>query len=295
VGGVAPAAAPLHAFEVTVSRSETGMRLLAGSATHAGLVRRNNEDALVSRIPDDETQLLGRGALFAIADGVGGQAAGEVASQTAVDVLGEEYYSPRAPHQIEAALRAAMHAANVRVFSLANGPDERLRTMQTTLTALVLAGRQAYIAHAGDSRVYLLRDGALTQLTGDHSEAAELLRLRLITPEQAHDHPRRSVLTRALGATQLVRPDFQRTPVQPGDRFLLCTDGLWGELPQDALLPALDGEPGDVCRRLVTLACEAGGGDNVSLHVVDVLDPGPAAPSPPPGRIARLLAGLRGG
>jgi PPM family protein phosphatase len=161
----------------------------------------------------------------------------------------------------------------------------------------VLAGRQAYLAHCGDSRVYLLRDGKLTQVTADHSEAAELLRLRLISAEQAHNHPRRSVLTRALGNNLLMRPDFQRLPVQAGDRFLLCTDGLWGEVPPESLLPAMDGDEEDAsgaCARLLALALKHGGGDNVSLHVVHVLDPGPAA-APPSGRIARLLSGLRGG
>ena len=272
-----------------------GPRLAAAAATHAGLVRPNNEDALLSRIPTDTQILLTRGALFAVADGVGGQAAGEVASRTAVDVLATELYSPRAPHQLEAALSQAMQAANLRVYNLAHGPDPSLRLMQTTLSVLVLLGRQAYLAHAGDSRIYLMRDGALTQLTGDHSEAAELLRLRLITPEQAHNHPRRSVLTRTLGGTLQMRPDFQRVPVQAGDRFLLCTDGLWGELEHEALIPALAGSPTEACDRLISLACERGGSDNVSLSIVHILDPGPAPTTPPPGRMSRLLAGLRGG
>jgi protein phosphatase len=191
-----------------------------------------------------------------------------------------------------------MHAANAAVYNLAHGPVLALRTMQTTLTALALAGRQAYLAHAGDTRTYLHRTGAVTQLTGDHSEAAELLRLRLITAEQAAVHPRRSVLTRAIGASPLMRPDFQRLPVQPGDRFLICTDGLWGEVPADELRAALAASPGDpspVCAQLLELALAHGGGDNVSHVVIDVLDPGPAPAAPPSGRIGRLLAGLRGG
>jgi protein phosphatase len=195
---------------------------------------------------------------------------------------------------VEAALRQAVQAANLRVCALAHGGDPALRSMQTTLTALVLAGRQGFLAHAGDARVYLLRGGSVTQLTGDHSEAAELLRLRLITPEQARNHPRRSVLTRALGGNPLMRPDFQRLPVEPDDRFLLCTDGLWGEVAPEALADAASGDPEAACRQLMALALDAGGGDNVSLHVVHVLDPGPSI-SAPPSRIGRLLAGLRGG
>ena len=312
-GAVAVAATPLHALNeygvdnlvpktpvplaVHAAHPDQagGPRFAAATATHAGLVRPSNEDALLSYVPADPQLLLARGALFGVADGVGGQAAGEVASQTAVDVLAAEYYSPRAPHQIEHALGQALRAANLRVFNLAHGAGPALRFMQTTLSALVLLGRQAYLAHVGDTRIYLLRDGVLTQLTGDHSEAAELLRLRLITPEQAHTHPRRSVLTRTMGGALQLRPDFQRVAVQAGDRFLLCTDGLWGEVEPEALVPALAGPPPEACDRLVALACERGGSDNVSLSIVHVLDPGPVPTVSPPSRMSRLLAGLRGG
>ncbi|HEU5315623.1 MAG TPA: protein phosphatase 2C domain-containing protein [Chloroflexota bacterium] len=278
---------------------DSGPRIVAAATTHPGLLRDNNEDSLLLRAPDDAALLLSRGTLFAVADGVGGQNAGEIASRVAVDVLAQEYYSPRAPHQIETALRQALQAANLSVYNQAHGPDAALRMMQTTLAVVVLAGRQAYVGHAGDTRVYLARSGAVSQLTSDHSEAAELLKLRLITPEQANVHPRRSVLTRALGASPLMRPDFQRAPLQAGDRFLICTDGLWGELPvdalRDALLAAPPGEAEQACAGLLTLALERGGSDNVSHVVVDVLDPGPAAPAAPAGAIRRLLTGLRGG
>jgi protein phosphatase len=270
------------------------MILEAASASHPGLVRRQNEDALGGRMPDDPALLERRGALFAVADGLGGQAAGEVASRAAVDALLADYYSPRAPHRIEAALQQAVQAANLRVFNLARGRDPALRGMQTTLSALVLAGQQAYVAHVGDSRVYVLRGGRLTQLTADHSEAAELLRLRLITPEQARDHPRRNVLTRTLGQRPLVRPDFSRLPGQAGDLFLLCTDGVWGEVDEEAMREALQRPPADACRQLVALACGRGGRDNLSMYVVRVRALAPA-PAPPAGRLARALAGLRGG
>ncbi|MGH2353072.1 MAG: PP2C family protein-serine/threonine phosphatase [Chloroflexota bacterium] len=274
------------------------MILETANASHRGLVRSTNEDALGSHIPDDPVVLARKGTLFGVADGLGGHAAGEVASRVAVEALFAEYYSPRAAHQVEGALRQAMQAANLRVFGLAygvDGADEALHGMQTTLTALALAGGQAYLAHVGDSRAYVLRDGQLTQLTGDHSEAAELLRLRLITPEQARDHPRRGVLTRTLGAQPQLRPDFSRRAVRPGDRFLLCTDGLWGELDHDTLCRVVQQPPNDACQELVDLACRHGGSDNVSLHVIRVIDPGMAPQSAPPGRLGRLLAGLRGG
>ena len=272
------------------------MILEAAGASHPGRVRRRNEDALGARVPDDASLLRRKGALFAVADGMGGRAAGDVASQAAIDALVGEYYSPRAPHRVEAALRQAMQAANLRVYNLAHGPDPDQRGMQTTLTALVISGPQAYVAHAGDSRLYLLRAGALTQLTGDHSEAAELQRLRLISAEQARDHPRRNVLTRTLGSQVSMRPDFLRAPVQPEDRFLLCTDGLWGEVDDDTLQEHVGRRrPEDACDTLVRLACDRGGGDNLSLYVIRVVDPGPEPAAPPEGRLARLLAGLRGG
>lgn len=271
------------------------MILEIAGASQPGLVRQNNEDALGHHVPPDGPVLLGKGALFAVADGVGGQKAGEVASRAAVEALIAEYYSPRAPHRVETALRQAIQAANLRVFNLAHGRDADLRGMQTTLTALALSGRQAYIAHAGDSRAYLLRNGTLTQLTGDHSEAAELLRLRLITEEQAKDHPRRSVITRALGSNLLMRPDFSRTPVLPDDRFLLCTDGLWGEVEPSDLREAAHAPPEEACSRLMELAYAHGAGDNVSLQIIRVVDPGAEPVPPPAGRLAQLFAGLRGG
>lgn len=271
------------------------MILENGSISHPGLVRPNNEDAVGSRVPEDAQLLLSRGSLFAVADGVGGQMAGGVASQAAVEALIAEYYSPRAPRKVEAALRQAVQAANLRVFNLGHGRQVEWQGMQTTLTALVLAGGQAYVAHAGDSRVYLLRERALTQVTGDHSEVAELLRLRLITADQAREHPRRNVLTRTLGSQPLMRPDYWRIPIQAGDRFLLCTDGLWGEVEDETLRQLVQQPPHQACQALLALACNHGAGDNVSMQVVHVVDPGVAATLPLSGRLARLFSGWRGG
>jgi PPM family protein phosphatase len=271
------------------------MILESASASHPGLVRPENEDALAARLPEDGGPAAAKGALFGVADGVGGSAAGEVASREALDTLVGEYYSPRAPHRVEQALRQATQAANLRVFHLAHGPQIELHGMQTTLTALVLAGAQAYLAHAGDSRAYLLRGGTLTQLTGDHSEAAELLRLRLITPQQARDHPRRSVLTRTIGSNILLRPDFSRLAVRAGDRYVLCTDGLWSELDGETLIRVAGGPPAAACEELIDLACRHGGGDNMTLQVIRVVEPDPAPEPATGGRLGRLLAGLRGG
>ena len=209
------------------------------AVTHPGRVRATNEDAVGQYVPVRPDVLRKRGAIFAIADGVGGLAAGEVASGTAIRDVLNGYTSPTAPHAVEAALTGAIQAANARVHAVAGAGDIETAGMQTTLSVLVLCGRQSYVAHAGDSRIYRLRDRTLTQLTADHSEAAELVRLRLITPEDAIHHPRRSVLTRSLGSTPRLRPDFARAPLEDGDRFLLCTDGLWGEVHDVDLAAAM--------------------------------------------------------
>lgn len=210
------------------------MILERAAVSHPGLVRPSNEDAVSFLIPDRPEILSARGALFSVADGVGGLAAGEVASQTAVTVMTDEYFSPRAPFGVEAALRLAAEAANRRVYALAQTPSPELNGMQTTLTALVVAGRQAYIAHAGDTRLYRLRGGTLTQLTADHSEAAELLRLRLITPAQAqitpeevfsHGHSAgRCSCARTSGGTRLtMATSTSCAPTDCGVRFLTRT------------------------------------------------------------------------
>ncbi|HEV2126534.1 MAG TPA: protein phosphatase 2C domain-containing protein [Chloroflexota bacterium] len=294
------------------------MRLEVAGESHPGLVRPDNEDAVMYRSPDDHAVTRNKGMLFAIADGVGAYAGGDTASRTAVEVLASEYYSPRAPGQIEACLGVAMQAANLHVINLGSGVrgqgsgDEMREATgggqfttdigslpsgsrpQTTLTAMVLAGAQGYVAHAGDCRLYLLRDSRLSRITSDHSEAAELARLGLISTEQAQTHPRRSVLTRTLGSTRVLRPDFQRFSVQAGDRLLLCTDGLWSDIDDEALAGPLGWPPAAACDALVQMACARGGGDNISLVVVHVIDPG-LPPAPTPGRISRLLSSLRGG
>lgn len=270
------------------------MILEHASATHPGLVRATNEDAVGHVLPERPDLLRRRGAVFAVADGVGGHAAGEVASATAIRDVLAAYYSPSAPHAVEAALTGAIQAANAHIHAMAAGDDAGLAGMQTTVSVLVLADRHSFVGHAGDTRVYRLRGATLSQLTADHSEAAELVRLRLVAPDQAASHPRRSVLTRTLGATARLRPDFARAPLEDGDTFLLCSDGLWGEVVDDELAAVMADPPDAGCERLVAMACDRGGGDNVTVAIIRVIDAGEAAPAPP-GRIARMLAGLRGG
>jgi serine/threonine protein phosphatase PrpC len=230
-------------------------------ATDAGKVRANNEDALLVGEGRDET-------LFVVADGIGGFEAGEVASRIAVDVLKELEPGD--------SFEAAIREANRRILAAGRG-DERLSGMGTTIVALRFGGTRerpvAEIAHVGDSRAYLLRGGALKPVTEDHSLVAELVRSGDLTRDQAAEHPQKNLITRALGADEEVDVDTAVVPVEAGDRFLLCSDGLSDMIPETKIGEILADAPGDPekpARSLVSAALDAGGADNVTVIVVDV-------------------------
>jgi protein phosphatase len=216
-----------------------------------------------------------KGYLYVVADGLGGHNAGEVASASAVATIGEEYYSPANHTRIEPALRQAVQAANLRIHELTHR-NPQYRSMETTLSALAIAGAQAYVAHVGDTRVYHWRAGRLTQLTSDHSEAAELVRMHVLKPERVRDHPGRNVLTRTLGSRLIPRPDYLRQPVVPGDQFAMCSDGLWSEVEDVELAEILaEHEPTQACRVLLERALARDCPDNVSIQVIRVIDVAP--------------------
>lgn len=256
------------------------LELQASGVSEAGPNRETNEDTLGCFAPNDSQVLARKGYLYVVADGLGGHRAGEIASASAVATLGEEYYSPSNHSRIEPALRQGVQAANLRIHELTHHNPE-YRSMETTLSALVLAGAQAYVAHIGDTRIYHWRAGKLIQLTSDHSEAAELVRMRVLKPEKVRDHPGRSILTRTLGSRLIPRPDYLRQPIQAGDQFAVCSDGLWSEVEDDELAQALaDHAPADACRHLLDLVLQRDCPDNVSLQVIKVVS------MPPPGELA---------
>ena len=257
-------------------------KLAWGLCSEPGDVRPHNEDFAAAFAPTTPDDAWDRGPLWVVADGMGGHAAGEVASKLAVDTVMEAWTagSPAPP----ASLRGAVRQANVAVHDA--GMESRHRGMGTTLTALTLAGRDAVIAHVGDSRAYLVRRQQCTQLTTDHSRVAELLRMRLISPEQAADHPARSMLTRSLGADMIVQVDLVKQSIETGDVFVLCSDGLWDMVGRNdvADISAAIGSddlptPVDAARRLVHTAIKRGAADNVTAVVVRVTSDGaiPAA------------------
>jgi serine/threonine protein phosphatase PrpC len=255
-------------------------------ATDAGKVRANNEDALLVGEGRDET-------LFAVADGIGGFEAGEVASRIAVDVLKEL--------EPDGSFEAAIREANRRILAVGRG-DERLSGMGTTIVAVRFGGTReepkAEIAHVGDSRAYLLRGGSLKPVTEDHSLVAELVRSGDLTRAQAAEHPQKNLITRALGADEEVEVDTMVLPVEAGDRLLLCSDGLTDMVPEGRIAEILadsSGAPEEPARNLVSAALEAGGADNVTVVVVDVKQEQEPPPAERSGDTAEMPPVARSG
>lgn len=237
----------------------------SGAATDVGRVRRSNQDTYV----DDEP-------LFAVADGMGGAAGGEEASRTAVAALRATF---RADPTADG-LADGVREANRAVWEKARQrPD--LRGMGTTMTAVALVdhgeeGEVLAIVNVGDSRVYLLRDGELEQVTDDHSVPEELRRAGRLTPEEAAVHPQRNVLTRALGIEPEVEVDCYPIIPYRGDRLILASDGLFNEVDHDGIASVARRrkDPQEAADELVRLANEGGGNDNVTVVVVDIVDDG---------------------
>jgi protein phosphatase len=220
--------------------------------TDTGRQRRDNEDCAFARAP-----------VFVVADGMGGAQAGEVASRMAV-----ETFAQGLPDAGTAEERLSQRAreANRRIYELATAHHERAG-MGTTLTAAFLTDSELAIAHVGDSRAYLLRDGSLERLTQDHSLVDELVRRGKLTEEQAAEHPQRSIITRALGPEPTVEIDTWTYPVRAGDVLLLCSDGLTSMVPEERLEQILASAPDlkAAAQALIDEANAAGGRDNITV------------------------------
>ncbi|MCS0635236.1 Stp1/IreP family PP2C-type Ser/Thr phosphatase [Streptomyces sp. LP05-1] len=235
------------------------LRFAAGS--HKGMIREGNEDSGYAGP-----------RLLAIADGMGGQAAGEVASSEVIstlvtlddDVPGSDLLT---------SLGTAVQRANEQLRVMVE-EDPQLEGMGTTLTALLWTGQRLGLVHVGDSRAYLLRDGALTQITQDHTWVQRLVDEGRITEEEATTHPQRSLLMRALGSGDHVEPDLSIREVRPGDRYLICSDGLSGVVSHQTMEETLAGyqRPQETVQDLIQLALRGGGPDNITVIIADVLD-----------------------
>jgi protein phosphatase len=222
------------------------------SGSDTGMQRRANEDSMLARSP-----------LFVVADGMGGAQAGEVASRIAVESFDAALEDNGSP---EESLATRALAANTRIYELAQSDPDRAG-MGTTLTAVYVGEREVAIAHVGDSRAYCLRDGELQRLTDDHSLVDELIRQGRLTPEEAEDHPQRSIITRALGPEAVVEVDTRSFHARPGDVYLLCSDGLTTMLSEARLAEVLLAHPRlrDAGEALIAQANEAGGRDNITV------------------------------
>lgn len=249
------------------------MRVVVAAATDIGQVRDGNEDTYVVEEP-----------LFALADGMGGHRGGEVASRIAIETL-ERLFATG-----EGTLPEIVREANRAVFERSMS-DRSVSGMGTTLTAAVLEGDHVRLAHVGDSRAYLLRDGALRRLTIDHTLVDRMVRSGEITAAEADVHPHKNVLTRALGTDQEVDVDERSVTLEEGDRLLLCSDGLTGMVTEDQIQAILEASPApqSAAERLVRAANRAGGVDNISVVVLAATGAGGAAGG---GRRPRRAAGL---
>ena len=236
------------------------MKVSAAAATDIGLVREGNEDSYLVDEP-----------LFAVADGMGGHRGGEVASQLALETVEKLFRKGTGD------LAEQVQEANRAVFER-SVEDRQVAGMGTTLTAALVEGDRIRLAHLGDSRAYLLRDGELRRLTEDHTLVHRMVTEGEISEEEAEAHPQRSVLTRALGVDMFVDVDDDVVQVRSGDRLLLCTDGLTGMVPEDEIEEMLQGiaDPSEAAERLVRRANEAGGVDNITVVVLDFSDDGRA-------------------
>jgi serine/threonine protein phosphatase PrpC len=243
----------------------TSLTLRCAARTDVGRVRSNNEDSVFASP-----------RLIAVADGVGGAAAGEVASRTVIDAI-VHLDKSLLEDPLETALERSVTVAN-QTLAFITSCRPALRGMSTTLTAVALHGDLYAIANIGDSRAYLLRDGALRQLTRDDSYVQELIDGGHITAAEARDHPHRSVVMQALDGGGDRRPTITREQARPGDRVLVCSDGLSDLVDDDALEAALHRPAlADAADTLIALALEAGGRDNVSVAVADVAPAGDPA------------------
>jgi len=238
------------------------------AATHGGPQRVHNEDHCLT-LMQEGTPERARRYLLAVADGVGGMNAGEVASETAIDTLAARFHAG-GPENPRKWMGQALRAANLAVFDRSH-TDPAYRSMQTTLTAVLIQDDEVAIGHVGDSRAYRFRDGGVQQLTQDHTHIVDLMRVRLITLEQSMHHPARHQLTRSLGAEPIVSIDIQVDRARAGDTYVVCSDGIWGTLSRGNLQRLIGNLPAEAaCRQLINLGVTLDAEDNISIGVARI-------------------------
>lgn len=275
----------------------TTLQLRAAAGTHPGQVYQLNQDKVFAAIRPAGTGKMG--GLFIVADGMGGHQAGEVASDLAVQTIRQELAwfintndaedtQPSAPTSnsgtttvldgpaefpLQRRLRLAIEEANQSIADYSADNPDNAGNLGTTITCALIDDDVAIIANVGDSRTYLLRDEQLKQLTEDHSYVAQLVREGQLAPQDVFSHPRRNVITRSLGHKPDVEVDMWAQPLMAGDRFLLCSDGLWEMVQEsDAIAEIVGGSdsPKNTVEQLILAANRAGGADNIGVVVIHV-------------------------
>jgi PPM family protein phosphatase len=260
-----------HRREAAVAEAETcPYSVTVSMLSDKGCLRSGNEDSASYAYPQPPSPEARQGLLALVADGMGGHAAGEVASKIAVQTIARVYYRGMAePHK---ALQNAFYEANRQIYRTARRRS-CYQGMGTTCTSLVLKGGAAYCAHVGDSRLYLVRADTIYLMTEDHSMVAHMLRQGLITRDQARQHTAKNIILRALGTRPqvVVSTWSQPFPIKADDRFVLCTDGL-SDLVYEEEIKAIvvAEEPATACEKLISLAKTRGGSDNITVGLLSV-------------------------
>lgn len=252
-----------------------GSYLKAHLVSDIGWKRSQNEDACLVCAPEDPDVAAQKGLLFAVADGMGGVRGGGFASKAALDTLSEQYYQHENGN-VPDALRHALEQANGRIFQEAETNSD-LHGMGTTVTAMVIQGEFAYIAHVGDSRLYLSRDdNGVLQITDDHSFVAEQVRSGMITEEEARTHVLKNLITRAVGTKNQIQIDMLAMQLKARDTLLICSDGLSNMVDEETIASALRMKNlKGAARTLVGKALDEGGSDNVTAALVRVVSEPP--------------------
>ena len=258
-----------------IGTSDTLMKVRPGveisGQSDIGCQRENNEDSFGYWEPEDDEQFLRKGRLAIVADGMGGYEGGQEASHLAVETV-SSFYRDLDSDDPQQTLNEALQTAHERVRQHGFA-HPRLRGMGTTCTAIALVGHALHYVHVGDTRLYLVRDGQITQITHDHSYVGRLVESGVISREEAEKHPQRNILTAALGtsADLIMESPGRPEQLQARDVLVVCTDGLWGQVHDEEILKVVqDKSPEAAGRELIELARERGGPDNITLQILRV-------------------------
>jgi len=245
-----------------------------GVLSHVGMVRTENQDHYAFYEPETDEDLMGKGRVLVVCDGMGGHNGGTVASRTTVESMLETFRGS-ATRNLKRLLSTAIDTANACVRDKGM-EDPSLRNMGTTCVAVAVRGEQVQVAHIGDSRAYRISGGEIEQITRDHTYLNDLIEIGLLTPEKAKNHPERNIITRCVGMGDVVQVDFNVRSAQGGDAFLLCSDGLYNHVEDDEILECATAHEAQVAaQELVDLANSRGGDDNITVGILKVLEVAP--------------------